>query len=652
MNDVTTLDTTSTVVAIPHLSADTIQKHHDRILRVAHENNHPLTIAQQIRPLYGHWGHAYFALLASILDSGYVIKPVVEATGAKANRPTLYLRHDVHWVGIPGALAMMDIERKLGIRSTYYIMWDYRCSDRRTRDDYLLLRKFGGDDFEYGLHECVFDEAIFSLHLNGEEDPVKTRDVVQRIIEDAGLTTASPETLYQRDEYGFWMLRSPESLPTPELRTWVTTALEILEHRILDFREAWGQCSTINGHGGYAFMRLRELGGLPPRGSFQIVRPFQSESKAEWSMLWQSFRAFPLSLLSRLGVRSSLERLIHNAAIESEDECLDVWDGQFKSSECLLDELDDACQDGNAAFLLLHPDIWSKQHYLDLGRLVLDRTRRQARETSPGPLRHALYRTALMEHAGAAFTRELGVDRIKHQASVINYSYRVGNFEDRARRLVALLAEYDALDRLQDATVYDLGGGCGSISSYLASYFPIERCWIFDVDEAMLALQAAVYRDLGWDHLTPERADLVGWTAPDEPADLVFSYGAFEFVHRNRDIATIFRDVGWATRPGGIFVANVWNHRYPRQGYSQAWRVQHLPTQTLRIAAARMMGRTPKVHFRSLSHRRWCRELTRAGFSRIRLLSCEQRRGEFFFSQVIQSSRSTHTHIWVMAEKE
>lgn len=620
-----------------------------RLLDICREKDHPLTIAQQIRPLYAHWGHAYYAFISSFLTAGYTIRPFREFQPSDAHTPVLYLRHDVHQVDLPGALCMMDMERKLDIASTYYVLWDYRQSDRERRDDYLLLKKFGGDDFEYGYHECVLDKAIFELYLNGTEDPVKTQQVVNEILAEAGLDNMRPEEFFVRDDEGIWMFPEPSAIENERLRQWIVRAREILAESQITFRDTWGQGDTIHAHGGYAVVAMREFFGYLGRASYEVFEKYR-DAKAGWHMFSQSFRFADATLLDQIGVRSFANQCIERATLATGHPATDVRDAMFRDSTELINLSKKGMANGYACFGLIHADVWARQHYNPLADLVLECCQPDV-NLPPGQARYGMYRTALMQAAFPRFRKHYGDNWQDDPTAITAYGYGIGNFDDRARRVIALLEDTGNLDKLNGGTLIDMGGGSGTIASFLACHSSVKSYVVMDIDSEALAFQRQVYEKLGWTHCTTDETPFVEWQAPGRIADVVLSYGAFEFFYRNRDIRYVFGQVGATLKPGGVFIANVWNHHYPRQGYSRAWRIQHLPIQQLRLAAARHAKKTPNTHFRSLSHSRWRDELRRAGFDEIRILYCQRTRDEFRFNDVTRQNRCKGTHIWVIARQ-
>lgn len=627
------------------------QECREKILDAARSHDHPQRIAQTIRPWYASWGHNYVAMLARLMEDGAQIAPVSDwrPLGERDER-TVYLRHDIHWTGIPGALCTMDIERKLGIRATYYITWDYRKHGRDHRDDYLLLKKFGKNDFEYGLHESCLDEAVFDLDLDGDESPEKTKDAVNAMIERDGLRDTDPSALFERSENGLWMLREPDALPDGLGRI-VRRAREILGERIAGFREAWGTCRSVNAHGGYAFTQLRALADLPVNGSFMVNGAPDDASGPRKDMLWQSFRMAPQHVMDEFGIEVFCEAAAnHDAATNGR--ASEVWDARFKDAQELSTSIDEAAAASPSTFVLTHPDLWDEVRYEDLVDIAIERSRRSSGPPEPGPYRHAIYRSALSRAMDPHMARTAGDAWREDPAALINYGYRVGNFEDRGRRLDAVMEFLDFQDMLKGARMIDLGSGSGTVAAYISNYRGVAERAAFDIDTETLSLQQTVADDLGWGDTETAEGNFSTWIAPEEPRDIVMSYGAFEFFFRNRDVRHIFQQVGRALRPGGVFIANVWNHHYPYQGYSRAKYVQHLPTQPLRLLAARLLGKSPNTSFRSLAHARWRRELSNAGFGDIRVLYCEPTRTGFRIADVKENELSRLPHVWIAAQKK
>jgi len=618
-----------------------------RILEAAREKSHPLHIAQAIRPDYAYWAECYYALLTCFLTAGYSIKPFCEYDPTQADR-TLFLRHDVHWRDIPGALAMMDMERKLGIRSTYYVMWEYRQWDRNHRDDYLLLKKFGGDDFEYGLHECALDEYLFRHYLDGGDDPEQTRNAAEKILDEADLANAQASDFFEADENGVFRLRSVEALPGKRLQQWVSGALTILAERIESFQLQFGACNTIHAHGGYSWSLLRRYLNLP--GNYHFFQRFHELPMAHPVMIGQLFRACERNWLNELGVKHFAYDVIYRHCAQ-QPKCLDYHDGKDQTSRHQIERWLAAQRDGNAAFMNLHPWLWTTENFKGLADQVIDHATQSDCGVKPGPPRYGIYRTGLSQKGWAYFCERYGDDWLEDNHARTAFGYSIGNFDNRAQRVVGALAEYNRLDVLDGGRVIDLGGGVGTISAYLAANYSVQHLHVMDIDPQAIEFQRDFYHRIGWTHGEVEVNDFANWQAPSHPADLIVSYGAFEFMPKRREIRWIFDQVGHALRPGGVFLVNVWNHHYPEQGYSRARYVQHLPTQRLRLAAARWQGKSPNPHFRSLSHRRWERELRLAGFDDVRIWFCRNTTKGLEFTDVHRSNRGKQTHVWVLATK-
>jgi trans-aconitate methyltransferase len=617
------------------------------ILKAARGQTRPLTIAQAIRPFYAHWAQSYYAFLAYWLSRGYQIKPMRDFVPDQER--VLYLRHDIHWVDIPGALCMMDMERDLGISSTYCITWKYRNWDRDHAEDYLLLRKFGEDDFEYGLHECVLDEHIFDTYLDGGNDPEETKAVASRIIKDSGLTAMDPAFFFVRDPQAphRFIWPEPKNIENQELRNWLQDAQDILKDRIADFRQAFVSCETTHMHGGYSISAMRQAFGFPSDCSY-----FDTDvdmSKPSWFFLPASTSLFPQSTMHECGVSAALERIW-----STQCQCkgpVEIRDSKKYNTRRLANRMETCLTSTTQCFCLLHPSLWTTAHYNDLIDEVDDST------TSTDPSNKSLYayaqyRMKLHQIAVPFFLHKYGENWAKNPQYALRYRYGIANFKDRAERVVSLLKQYNLEDIVSQGRIIDLGGGTGTIAAYLAGHYELEHIHVMDIDPPSLSMHDEVMASLGWqDRSTSEASTFTAWQAPEDNVDMVLSYGAFEYFYKTKDITSIFTQVGKALKPGGVFVANVWNHHYKNQGYSRAPYVQHLPTQPLRLFVARLMGKQPNPYFRSLSHRRWQRELRRAGMTDIKILYCRNTNDGFKFVDVQDLGRRKITHIWVLARK-
>lgn len=625
-----------------------LQKEMNRqILEVARTKNHPLHIEQGIRPFYSHWAQSYYAFLTAFLAKGFQIQPIENYSPESSDSKTLFLRHDIHQVDIPGALCMMDMERKLGIRSTYYITWNYRKSDRENRDDYLLLKKFGGDDFEFGLHESVWDEYIFQNHLDGNEDPEKTKAVATSILEDSQLKSMAAESFFAKDANG--VLKYPTELPEP-LRKWTEGALAILKERMEDFRQHWGQCNSVHSHGGYSVVAIRKFFDMC--GTSAFYDQTDNSSKVGMYFLSQFFRAVPQEFRDSCSIQQFAYEAFARTNQQMANRAVEIRD----SRKCLADEFWNKIQDGLATpvpFTLIHPSVWSSGQYNPLADKVLETYKAPEDQPKPGHALYALYRTALNQCAVEHFADVYGENWTERKDAKVQYGYEIGNFDKRAGRVIAALEKYNLLKPLENGTMIDLAGGAGTISSYIATHHPFKHVHIMDLAQESLDFQGKVYQKLGWDSsVSLEQSFFSNWTAPSEPVDILMSYGAFEFMPSDKEIRWIFTEVGKAIKPGGVFIANLWNHHYRNQGYSRAPYVQYLPTQKLRLLAAKLLGKKPNPYFRSISHKRWHKEMALAGFEDIKILFCQNTAKGFRFTDVTPETRNKQTHIWVVATKK
>lgn len=619
----------------------------EAILAAAREKTRPLPMAHAFRPYYAHWAHSYYAFLAYWLSRGFQIKPMRDFVPDQER--VLYLRHDIHWVDIPGALCMMDMERDLGISSTYYITWNYRNWDRDHAEDYLLLRKFGEDDFEYGLHECVFDEHIFNTYLNGGNDPDETKSVASRIIQDSGLPAMDPASFFVRDPQAphRFIWPEPENIGHEELRNWLHGARTILKERINDFREAFGSFETTHMHGGYSISAMRQAFGHPSDCSY-----FEADidfAQPNWFLLPATARLFPQRTMSAYGVKFALDHVW-----STQSQCqgpVEIRDSKKYTAQLFANRMESCCLNAPHSFCLLHPSLWTTTQYNDLHNegdilTVLNEHPPNAQ------CAYAQYRMSLHQIAMPYFDQKYGDNWAMDPQPALRYRYGIANFKDRADRVVSLLKQYDLEKMASGGRLIDLGGGTGTIAAYMACHYQLEHIRVMDIDPLSLVLHDNAMAALGWqDRSTTEASTFADWRAPETPVDFVISYGAFEYFYKAKDIKSIFSEVGKALKPGGVFVANVWNHHYKNQGYSRAPYVQYLPTQPLRLLAARLMGKSPNPYFRSLSHKRWRNELQRVGMTDIQILYGRNTPKGFVFVDVKSLGRRAITHIWVLARK-
>lgn len=117
---------------------------------------------------------AYGKLLGSLVDVGYRVVTVREYLQGARNPFTLVLRHDVEW-NPRRALALADLEKARGVRSTFYFRMDTKAFCPTTMR-YLQLEGFEigyhfntldrcGGDFDKAI--TLFEEELWQLREMG-----------------------------------------------------------------------------------------------------------------------------------------------------------------------------------------------------------------------------------------------------------------------------------------------------------------------------------------------------------------------------------------------------------------------------------------------------------------------------------------------------
>jgi hypothetical protein len=91
---------------------------------------------------------AYIELM-NMLRKKYRIIPFCEVKDT--NVPLLILRHDVD-ASLEAALGMAEVEKKLGIRSTYFVLFSHKLYNLLEKDSLSTLKKISGLGHEIGLH--------------------------------------------------------------------------------------------------------------------------------------------------------------------------------------------------------------------------------------------------------------------------------------------------------------------------------------------------------------------------------------------------------------------------------------------------------------------------------------------------------------------
>jgi hypothetical protein len=104
---------------------------------------------------------AYIKFL-KLLKQSFRIVPFCEATEGAGS--FLILRHDVD-ASLEAALKMAKVEHKLGIRSTYFVLFSYKFYNLLERDDLATLREISKLGHEIGLHYDVVTYESYGQDL-------------------------------------------------------------------------------------------------------------------------------------------------------------------------------------------------------------------------------------------------------------------------------------------------------------------------------------------------------------------------------------------------------------------------------------------------------------------------------------------------------
>jgi hypothetical protein len=88
----------------------------------------------------------------SILKKKYRIIPFCEVKDT--NVPFVILRHDVD-ASLEAALKMATLEKSLGIRSTYFVLFSHKLYNLLEKDSLTMLKEISGQGHEIGLHYDV-----------------------------------------------------------------------------------------------------------------------------------------------------------------------------------------------------------------------------------------------------------------------------------------------------------------------------------------------------------------------------------------------------------------------------------------------------------------------------------------------------------------
>jgi hypothetical protein len=109
---------------------------------------------------------AYVELM-SMLKKKYRVIPFCEVTKTKV--PLLILRHDID-ASLKAALRMAEIERKLEIRSTYFVLFSHKLYNLLERDSLNTLRRISSLGHEIGLH---YDVQTYEAYGQAPEESLK-----------------------------------------------------------------------------------------------------------------------------------------------------------------------------------------------------------------------------------------------------------------------------------------------------------------------------------------------------------------------------------------------------------------------------------------------------------------------------------------------
>jgi hypothetical protein len=104
---------------------------------------------------------AYIKFL-KLLKQNFRVVPFCEAT--EGAEPFLILRHDVD-ASLEAALKMAKMEHKLGLRSTYFVLFSYKFYNLLERDDLATLREISKLSHEVGLHYDVVTYESYGQDL-------------------------------------------------------------------------------------------------------------------------------------------------------------------------------------------------------------------------------------------------------------------------------------------------------------------------------------------------------------------------------------------------------------------------------------------------------------------------------------------------------
>lgn len=150
------------------------------------------------------FSYAYFKKIIATAKENFDVHRVCEvdiAIRKSFEKPQLILRHDVD-VSLKKALAMAEIEKEMGVYSTYMVIVDsllYSLDDLQSKN---ILRNIVDMGHEVGVHFSLSDEArkkgINMRFLTGEIDKVCMRleDIIKASVLSVSFHRPVPEFLY------------------------------------------------------------------------------------------------------------------------------------------------------------------------------------------------------------------------------------------------------------------------------------------------------------------------------------------------------------------------------------------------------------------------------------------------------------------------
>jgi hypothetical protein len=190
----------------------------------------------------------YREILESALRAGYVFQGFHEPALAYPPR-VLYLRHDLD-VCLEEALDMADLEAKLGVRSTYFILVNSPVYNPLSRDSLKLVHQLQAKGHWIGLHvdpvllsnaeaSQVEEEVLQLIRFYGSKIPLvpvvsfhRPSATVLGHVFNSFTSTYSPqffkEIKYISDSRGIWR----EGCPCQALSRGLYPAVQMLVHPI------------------------------------------------------------------------------------------------------------------------------------------------------------------------------------------------------------------------------------------------------------------------------------------------------------------------------------------------------------------------------------------------------------------------------------